>query len=96
MSRRRGPDGYIEPFARQFEVAKLDEAWQGAVIHVVDSAVPPDRPSGPRKLFIISGGTIAGFMIGVLWALSQAGLARLKTDPLTEGKFKGLGRALTF
>lgn len=82
--------------ARQFEVAKLDEAKQGAVIQVVDSAVPPDRPSGTRKLFIILGGTIAGFMIGILWALSLAGLAKLKTDPLTESKFKRLRRALTF
>jgi uncharacterized protein involved in exopolysaccharide biosynthesis len=35
--------------ARQFEVAKLDEAKQGALIQVVDPAVPPDRRSFPKR-----------------------------------------------
>jgi len=86
----------FEILARQFEFAKLDEARQGAVVQVVDSAIPPDRASGPRRLFIILGGTLAGFLIGLVWAICQAGIARLRSDPLTEGKFGRLRRALSF
>src|ERR1700722_16126163 len=35
----------FEILARQFEIAKLDEAKQGAVVQVVDAAVPPDKRS---------------------------------------------------
>ena len=37
----------FEILARQFEVAKLDEAKQGAIIQVVDAAIPPDKRSFP-------------------------------------------------
>lgn len=35
--------------ARQYEVAKVDEARQGAIIQVVDRAVVPDRRSSPAN-----------------------------------------------
>ena len=39
-----------ELIAKQFEMAKLDEARQGAVIQVADVAVPPDKKSSPPRL----------------------------------------------
>ncbi|MGE5452544.1 MAG: GumC family protein [Acidobacteriota bacterium] len=39
-------------FARQFELAKVDEAKEGAVIQVLDIAYPPERKSKPNKLLI--------------------------------------------
>lgn len=82
--------------ARQFEIAKLDEAKEGAVIQVVDSAVPPDRAEGPRRLFIILGGLLVGLLMGIGWAISEAGLARLKSDPIAGAKFMKLRSALKF
>lgn len=58
----------FEILARQFEAAKLDEAKQGAVIQVVDAAIPPDRRSFPRRSLIVLIGTLAGFLIGSLIA----------------------------
>ena len=37
----------FELIAKQFELAKLDEARQGAIIQVADVAVPPDKKSYP-------------------------------------------------
>ena len=55
--------------ARQFELAKLDEATEGALIQVVDPAIAPDKKSFPRRgLFVISA-TSAGLLIGILAAL---------------------------
>ncbi len=82
--------------ARQFEAAKLDEARQGAVIQVVDPAVPPDKKSSPRRLLIVLGATLVGFLIGMVYALSQAGIERLKSDRETKVRFERLRQALSF
>lgn len=39
-------------FAKQYEVAKLDEAKEGALIQVVDYATPPERRSKPKRATI--------------------------------------------
>jgi tyrosine-protein kinase Etk/Wzc len=39
----------FELFAKQYEIAKVDEAREGAVIQVVDLAQPPERKSKPKK-----------------------------------------------
>jgi tyrosine-protein kinase Etk/Wzc len=81
--------------ARQFEIAKLDEAKQGALIQVVDPAIPPDRRSFPKRSLIVIGATALGFLIGVLLALLQAGLERIKDDQETAVKLHLLRRALS-
>jgi tyrosine-protein kinase Etk/Wzc len=67
--------------ARQFEVAKLDEAKEGSLIQVVDPAVPPERRSFPKRSLIVIGATILGLFLGVFIALFQAGIQHLKRDP---------------
>lgn len=67
--------------ARQFEIAKLDEAKQGSLIQIVDPAVAPDKRSFPKRILIVIGVTAAGFFFGTLAALLQAGFRRLKSDP---------------
>jgi uncharacterized protein involved in exopolysaccharide biosynthesis len=37
-------------FARQYEVARVDESREGALIQVVDAAVAPERKSRPRRM----------------------------------------------
>lgn len=39
-------------FAKQFELAKIDEAREGPMIQVLDVAAPPERRSKPKKLLI--------------------------------------------
>jgi uncharacterized protein involved in exopolysaccharide biosynthesis len=80
--------------ARQFELAKLDEAKQGALIQVVDPAIPPDRRSFPKRGFIVIGATFVGFILGVFAALFQAGFQRLKEDPETREKLLALRRSI--
>lgn len=72
--------------ARQFEIAKLDEAKEGALVQVVDPAIVPDRKSSPKRMLIVLIGTVAGLFIGILVALVKAGLERLKTDPESGAK----------
>jgi uncharacterized protein involved in exopolysaccharide biosynthesis len=80
--------------ARQFEVAKLDEAKQGALIQVVDPAIPPDKRSFPKRGLIVIGATAVGFFIGLLVALFQAGFRRLKESPEVSEKIAFLKKEL--
>jgi uncharacterized protein involved in exopolysaccharide biosynthesis len=81
--------------ARQYEAAKLDEAKEGALIQVVDSAVPPDRRSSPKRSLIVIEATAVGFLFAVFVALVQAGFQRLKDDPEVAQKLSILLRALS-
>jgi hypothetical protein len=54
----------FELFSKQFEVAKVDEAREGAVIQVLDAAQPPERKSKPKKALIAIIATLAaGFTL---------------------------------
>jgi len=55
--------------ARQYEAAKLDEAKEGAMVQVVDIAIPPDKKSGPPRALIVIGGVALGFIGAIGWIL---------------------------
>ena len=82
--------------ARQFEMAKLDEARQGALIQVVDPAVPPDKRSFPKRGMIVLGGLAIGLILGTFWTLFQAGLERARLDSEMSGRLFALRSALSF
>jgi tyrosine-protein kinase Etk/Wzc len=50
----------FELFSKQFELAKVDEAREGAVIQILDAAQPPERKSKPKKALIAIIATLAG------------------------------------
>jgi uncharacterized protein involved in exopolysaccharide biosynthesis len=81
--------------ARQFEVAKLDEAKEGALIQVIDPAIVPDRRTFPKRGLIVIGATAVGFVLGLLIALCQAGLQRLKDDTESTQKLNLLLRSFS-
>lgn len=81
----------FEILARQFEVAKLDEAKEGAPIQVIDVAAVPDRKtSPPRPLFLLVG-LLAGALGSCLWVILKVGLAH---DPVAHARWSALRRAL--
>jgi tyrosine-protein kinase Etk/Wzc len=56
-----------ELLAKEFEVAKLDEAREGSIIQVVDIAVPPDRKSSPQRTLIVIATAVAASFVAVFW-----------------------------
>jgi uncharacterized protein involved in exopolysaccharide biosynthesis len=76
--------------ARQYEVAKVDEARQGAVVQVVDRAVVPDRKSFPQRTLIVLGSAVLGLFLGVAWAFSREGLTRLSNNPAERSRVEEL------
>ena len=52
-----------ELFAKQYELARVDESHEGAAVQVVDVAQPPEKRSKPQKALIAS---LAALVSGIL------------------------------
>lgn len=57
----------FDVLSRQYEMARVDEAKEGALIQVVDAAQPPERKVSPRRGVV---GLVATLTAGLLLALS--------------------------
>lgn len=55
--------------AKQFELARLDEAREGALVQVVDVATPPELKSSPKRSYFAAAGFAFGLLLAALWAL---------------------------
>jgi uncharacterized protein involved in exopolysaccharide biosynthesis len=54
----------FELFAKQYELARVDEGREGAVVQVVDAAQPPERKAKPKKALIAIMASLAtGFAL---------------------------------
>lgn len=87
-------EAIFQVLARQLELAKLDEAREGAFIQVVDPAVPPEEKSFPKRGLFGIAGVAAGFTFGIMLALLRGGLLRMQQNPVTKDKLDLLKRSL--
>ena len=63
----------FELFSKQLELAKVDEAREGSVIQVLDTAQAPEKKSKPKKALIaIIAALVAGFSILLFVLVRQA------------------------
>ena len=60
-------ENVFELLAKEFEIAKLDEAREGSIIQVVDAGVPPDKKSSPHRALIVMASTVLAFFVAVFW-----------------------------
>lgn len=58
-----------ELLAKQYEVARLDEAKEPSMIQILDRAVDPERPFKPRRLLIVFITTMFAFLLTVVAVL---------------------------
>lgn len=58
-----------EQLAKQYELARIDEARDAAVIQVIDPAIPPERKVKPKRRLIVLASTFLGFAFGVTYVL---------------------------
>jgi len=81
--------------ARQFEIAKVDEARQGATVQVVDRAIVPDRRSSPKRTLIVLAAAVLGLFLGVVWAFAREGLTRLSNNPAEHLRLELLKKSMS-
>ncbi len=81
--------------ARQFEIAKLDEAKEGALIQVVDPAIPPDKRSFPKRGILTAVATTIGLFLAIFIALVQGAFGSLSGSLQKSEKYARLKRAFS-
>jgi uncharacterized protein involved in exopolysaccharide biosynthesis len=83
-------------FARQFELAKVDEAKEGALIQVVDSATPPEKKSKPKRgLIAVLASLGSGFAL-LLYVFVRNAWINAKQNPATEQKIQAIRQSNPF
>jgi tyrosine-protein kinase Etk/Wzc len=91
----------FELFSKQFEIAKVDEAREGAVIQVLDTAQTPERKAKPKKAMIAIIATLASGFALILFVFVRQALANAGHDSESAQKMaqlknswrRALGRA---
>jgi tyrosine-protein kinase Etk/Wzc len=83
-------EAMFELFAKQFELAKVDESREGAVIQVLDVAEPPERKNKPKKAIIsIISALAAGFAL-LLFVFVRSALKNAFQDEETKLRMASL------
>lgn len=81
-------EALFEIVAKQFELARLDEAGQGVRVQIIDKAVPADRRSWPRRGLTAAAVSVMSFLALAAYLVFRE-IIRLDRSPATE---KRLGR----
>lgn len=83
-----------ELIAKQFELAKLDEAKQGATIQVVDRAVTPDSHSSPKRTITVLLAAFAALFLSCTWVVFSNHMGRHRDGPEAQRRMHDLREAL--
>jgi uncharacterized protein involved in exopolysaccharide biosynthesis len=76
--------------ARQFEIAKIDESREGAIIQIIDAAEPPERKSKPKKAMITLIATLAAGFFLLLFVFVRNAWRKAMEDDETATKWRRL------
>ncbi len=83
-------EALFELFAKQFELAKLDESREGALIQVVDAAMPPELKSRPRRAFVAAASAAMTWLVLLCGFLLKRTWVNLKADRTSGSKIARL------
>lgn len=81
MREVRYQETLFEFMVRQYEMAKVDEAKQGQMVQVVDSASVPERRSWPPRTLLTLLAFILAAMLASSWVILQAAYRHRMNDP---------------
>jgi uncharacterized protein involved in exopolysaccharide biosynthesis len=74
-------EALFELFARQYELARVDESREGALIQIVDPAAPPEYKSKPKRLFIAVAATLLSLLLLGVFILLRHFWRQTAADP---------------
>lgn len=83
----------FELFAKQYEMARIDESREGAVIQLLDPAQPPERKSKPKRAQIAMLTTLGFGLALLLFVFVRHALRNAVQSPVTTQKMIRLQHA---
>jgi len=84
----------FEQFSRQYELARVDEAREGALIQVVDVAAAPEKKSKPKRALTALAATFAAAFAWIGWLLGRRRWQRMTAEPRGAQQVAQLKQAL--
>ena len=81
-----------EIIARQYEVARADEAKDAPVIQVIETPIPPEERTAPKRTQIVMMATIAAAFFSVVLAYVLEAKKRVAADPNSQDQLRELSK----
>lgn len=85
-----------ELLAKQYEVARLDEAKEPSLIQVLDPAVEPERKSKPKRALIVLAATLMSGFAAVVWVFFSTARQRAMAVPAQAARLNELKSYIRF
>jgi uncharacterized protein involved in exopolysaccharide biosynthesis len=79
---------------RQYDVAKLDESKEAAIVEVLEPAIEPERRSSPKRTLTVLVFAGVGLLAGCLSVIVLWWLENIQSDPLSSKRLEDLRRAI--
>jgi uncharacterized protein involved in exopolysaccharide biosynthesis len=86
-------EALFELFSKQYELARLDESREGALIQIVDVATPAEHKSKPKRAQIAIGATAGSFILLCVAVLARHFVRRARETSDGAARFAQLGQA---
>lgn len=83
----------FELLSKQYELARIDEAKDSSTIQILDSAIPAEKKSKPRRLIIILLGFFGGGIISLFFALMRDAFLQSSKDDVEKYRWQMLKKA---
>jgi capsule polysaccharide export protein KpsE/RkpR len=64
-------EALFELLAKQYELARIDEAKNATLIQLFDRAIPPDRKSRPNRTLLVLLAAFAALLVMVMWVFGR-------------------------
>lgn len=77
-------------FTRQFEIAKVDESREGAIVQVIDIAQIPERKSKPSRTIIAAGSAAATLFLLLTFVFIRNAMRATEHDPVKSAQIARL------
>jgi uncharacterized protein involved in exopolysaccharide biosynthesis len=83
-----------ELMSKQYEIARIDESREGAVIQVIDRAVVPERKSKPNKARMAVIASVSFGFVLLIFVFLRVALRDAMRNPTFAGKIRRLGEGI--
>jgi uncharacterized protein involved in exopolysaccharide biosynthesis len=86
----------FELLAKQYELARIDEAKDASLIQILDNAVVPEKKSKPRRALIVIFTALVAGIIAILIAFLSEAVGNAAQDPVKADRMSQLRSSLSW
>ena len=81
-------EALFDSFSRQLELARVDEAREGASVQIIDRSQVPERRTKPRRTRMALAYAVFGLLAASAYAIASERWQRFRSDPMKSTKWR--------